>query len=75
MCFSLSQGLVSKLDFPCPTSGADPGSYQDLKIPPITDVKQNSQMPGIHGTMFVLSLVQNKDLTISKQASCSRECF
>lgn len=76
ICLGLSQGLVSD---PIPHVlglGLDPGSYQDLKIPPITAVKLKSQcrgggggksqMPGIPRTEFVLSSVQNTDQTISR---------
>lgn len=40
--------------------GLQPGSYQELKIPPITKVKQKSQMPGIRRRGFVLSWVQTR---------------
>ena len=52
ICLGLSQGLVSDGFSHTLEVGLESGSYQDLKIPRVTEVKQKPQMPGFRRTGF-----------------------
>lgn len=50
----------------------DPGSYQDLEILQITEVKHNPQYQEFTGWALLSIWSQNTDQTTSKQTSCHR---
>lgn len=73
MCLSPRQGPVSHWAPQALEVGLDPGSYQDLEIPQIPEVKQNPKCQEIIGQSLLSIQFQDTDRTISKQTSCSRE--